>query len=121
MTSANDANGFVSLVLVSHSAAIAEGLAELVAQVAGPSVPIVAAGGGPDGSFGTDGARVLAALRHASGGACAVLLMDHGSAIPSVPAAPEEPGSAAATRQVVAAAFVEGASAHGRTASTGGW
>ena len=29
MTSANDANGFVSLVLVSHSAAIAEGLAEL--------------------------------------------------------------------------------------------
>jgi hypothetical protein len=29
-------NGFVGLVLVSHSGTIADGLAELVAQVAGP-------------------------------------------------------------------------------------
>ena len=59
----DETNGFVGLVLVSHSAAIADGLAELVAQVAGPSVPIVAAGGGPDGTLGTDGGRVLDALR----------------------------------------------------------
>ncbi|MDX6514271.1 MAG: hypothetical protein QOE36_3775, partial [Gaiellaceae bacterium] len=34
-------NGFVGLVLVSHSRAIADGLAELVSQVAGDEVPIV--------------------------------------------------------------------------------
>src|SRR2546425_8768971 len=120
MTTAKDANGFVSLVLVSHSAAIAEGLAELVAQVAGPSVPIVAAGGGPDGSFGTDGARVLAALRQASGGSGAVVLMDIGSAVLSVRAALEELGSEARSIEVADAPFVEGAIAAGVTASTGG-
>lgn len=57
------ANGCVGLVLVSHSSAIAEGLAELVAQVAGPDVPIVAAGGAVDGSLGTDGGRVLEAVQ----------------------------------------------------------
>src|SRR5258705_8526590 len=80
-------NGFVGLVLVSHSAAIADGLAELVAQVAGPSVPIVAAGGGPDGTFGTDGGRVLGALRDAAGSAGAGVLMDLGSSVLSVRAA----------------------------------
>jgi PTS hybrid protein len=120
MTTAKDANGFVSLVLVSHSAAIAEGLAELVAQVAGPSVPIVAAGGGPDGSFGTDGARVLAALRQASGGSGAVVLMDIGSAVLSVRAALEELGPEARSIEVADAPFVEGAIAAGVTASTGG-
>jgi len=119
-TTANDANGFVSLVLVSHSAAIAEGLAELVAQVAGPSVPIVAAGGGPDGSFGTDGTRVLAALRQASGGSGAVVLMDIGSAVLSVRAALEELGPEARSIEVADAPFVEGAIAAGVTASTGG-
>jgi hypothetical protein len=43
-------NGCVGLVLVSHSSAIAEGLADLVAQFAGPDVAIVAVGGGPDGA-----------------------------------------------------------------------
>jgi PTS hybrid protein len=113
-------NGFVSLVLVSHSAAIADGLAELVAQVAGPGVPIVAAGGGPDGSFGTDGALVLDALRRASGGAGAVVLMDIGSAVLSVRAALEELGPDADTIEVADAPFVEGAIAAGVTASTGG-
>jgi len=74
MTSTLTRDGTVALVLVSHSAAIADGLAELVAQVAGPDVPIVAAGGGPDGSFGTDGGRVLEALRTASAGAGGVVL-----------------------------------------------
>src|SRR2546430_17604217 len=79
---------FVGLVLVSHSAAIADGLAQLVGQVAGPSVPIVAAGGGPDGTFGTDGGRVLAAPQEASPSARAVCLMDLGSSVLSVRAPP---------------------------------
>jgi PTS hybrid protein len=113
-------NGHVSLVLVSHSAAIAEGLAELVAQVAGPGVPIVPAGGGPDGSFGTDGARVLAALKQASGGPGAVVLMDIGSAVLSVRAALEELGPDGDSIEVADAPFVEGAIAAGVIASTGG-
>ena len=109
----------MALVLVSHSAAIADGLAELVAQVAGPDVPIVAAGGGPDGSFGTDGGRVLEALRAASAGAGGVVLMDIGSAVLSVRAALEELGSEGERLVVVDAPLVEGAIAAGVTASTG--
>jgi PTS hybrid protein len=119
MTSPPTANGFVALVLVSHSAAIADGLAELVAQVAGPDVPIVAAGGGPDGSFGTDGGRVLDALRSSAAGAGAIVLMDIGSAVLSVRAAIEELGPAAESITVVDAPLVEGAIAAGVTASIG--
>jgi dihydroxyacetone kinase phosphotransfer subunit len=116
----SESNGCVALVLVSHSAAIADGLAELVAQVAGPDVKIVAAGGGPDGTIGTDGGRVLAALRDASAGAGAVVLMDLGSSILAVRAAlaelsPDERGRLA----IVDAPLVEGAIAAGVTASTG--
>jgi PTS hybrid protein len=120
VTSLPTRNGFVALVLVSHSAAIADGLAELVGQVAGPDVPIVAAGGGPDGSFGTDGGRVLEALRSAAAGAGGIVLMDIGSAVLSVRAAIEELGAAAESLIVVDAPLVEGAIAAGVTASTGG-
>jgi PTS hybrid protein len=114
-------NGFVGLVLVSHSAAIADGLAQLVAQVAGPSVPIVAAGGGPEGTFGTDGGRVLAALRQAGQSAGAVILMDLGSSVLSVRAALGElPGETVALLRIADAPLVEGAIAAGVTASTGG-
>jgi PTS hybrid protein len=114
-------NGFVGLVLVSHSAAIAKGLAELVAQVAGPSVPIVAAGGGPDGTFGTDGGRVFDALREIAGPAGAVVLMDLGSSVLSVRAAfGELPEEAVARLRIADAPLVEGAIAAGVTASTGG-
>jgi PTS hybrid protein len=114
-------NGFVGLVLVSHSAAIAEGLAGLVAEVAGPSVPIVAAGGGPDGTFGTDGGRVLNALRKIAGPAGAVVLMDLGSSVLSVRAALGElPDEAVAQLRIADAPLVEGAIAAGVTASTGG-
>jgi dihydroxyacetone kinase phosphotransfer subunit len=119
VTSPPTANGFVALVLVSHSAAIADGLAELVAQVAGPDVPIVAAGGGPDGSFGTDGGRVLDALRGSAAGAGAIVLMDIGSAVLSVRAAIEELGPEAESIIVVDAPLVEGAIAAGVTASIG--
>ena len=78
MTSGNG-DGLVGLVLVSHSAAIAGGLAELVAQVAGPDVAIVTAGGGPDDTLGTDGGRVLEALRMAASDTGTVVLVDLGS------------------------------------------
>jgi phosphoenolpyruvate---glycerone phosphotransferase subunit DhaM len=109
----------VGLVLVSHSAAIAAGLAELVGQVAGPGVPVVTAGGGPAGTLGTDGGRVLEALRSIDGGG-AVVLVDLGSSVLSVKAALAELEPAEAARFVlVDAPLVEGAIAAGVTASTG--
>lgn len=113
---------YVGLVLVSHSAEIAAGLAGLVGQVAGEDVPIVAAGGMPDGSFGTDGGRVLEALRHAANGAGAgaVVLMDLGSSVLAVRAALAELEPEELERIVVVdAPLVEGAVAAGVTASTG--
>jgi PTS hybrid protein len=69
----------VGLVLVSHSAKLAEGLAELARQMA-PDVKIRAAGGLPDGELGTDFDAVTDALDQAESGAGVVLLYDLGSA-----------------------------------------
>jgi PTS hybrid protein len=113
-------NGCVSLLLVSHSASIAQGLAELVSQVAGPSVPIVAIGGATDGSLGTDGGLVLDAMRQAAAGSGAVVLMDLGSSVLAVRAAQEELTPEELERVVVAdAPLVEGAVAAGVTAAGG--
>ncbi|HEX3791258.1 MAG TPA: dihydroxyacetone kinase phosphoryl donor subunit DhaM [Pseudonocardiaceae bacterium] len=71
--------GPVALVVVSHSARLAEGVAELAAQMA-PDVPIKPAGGLPDGGIGTDYGAVLAACEQADAGAGVVLLYDLGSA-----------------------------------------
>ncbi|HEU4490484.1 MAG TPA: dihydroxyacetone kinase phosphoryl donor subunit DhaM [Jiangellales bacterium] len=70
----------VGLVLVSHSARLAEGLRELTAQMA-PDVAVVAAGGMEDGEVGTSFDLVLAAVAEADGGDGAVLLYDLGSAL----------------------------------------
>jgi PTS hybrid protein len=69
----------VGIVLVSHSAKLAEGLAELAAQMA-PDVTIMAAGGLSDGSIGTDYDEVVAATQRADSGDGIVLLYDLGSA-----------------------------------------
>ena len=69
----------VGLVLVSHSAKLAEGLAELAAQMA-PDVKIVPAGGLPGGEIGTDYDEVVAATQRADSGDGVVLLYDLGSA-----------------------------------------
>jgi PTS hybrid protein len=117
MAGTND-EALVGLVIVSHSASIADGVAELVAQVAGPDVAIVTAGGGPDGTLGTDGDRVRVALRAADTGAGAVVLVDLGSALLSVRAALSELDGEA--NVVLAdAPLVEGAISAGVTASTG--
>jgi PTS hybrid protein len=113
---------YVGLVLVSHSRELVSGLAGLVAQIAGPHVTVVAAGGMPDGSFGTDGGRVLEALRSTTNGngAGAVVLMDIGSSVLAVRAALAELDPKELERIAVAdAPLVEGAVAAGVMASTG--
>lgn len=71
----------VALVLVSHSARIAEGVRELAGQMA-PGVEIVPAGGDPDGGLGTSPDRVTAAIGQAAAdGRQVLVLTDLGSAV----------------------------------------
>ncbi|GAB2778633.1 dihydroxyacetone kinase phosphoryl donor subunit DhaM [Amycolatopsis magusensis] len=69
----------VGLVLVSHSAKLAEGVAELAAEMA-PEVTVVPAGGLAEGGLGTDYDAVVAAVQRADSGSGVVLLYDLGSA-----------------------------------------
>lgn len=71
----------VGIVIVSHSADLARGVAEIAAQMAGNGVRIETAGGGPDGSLGTDDGLVRDAIRRADQGEGVVVLGDLGSAI----------------------------------------
>ncbi|VXB89739.1 Phosphoenolpyruvate-dihydroxyacetone phosphotransferase, subunit DhaM; DHA-specific IIA component / DHA-specific phosphocarrier protein HPr [Arthrobacter sp. 9AX] len=70
----------VSIVVVSHSEKIADGAAELAAQMA-PDVLILPAGGTSDGRIGTSLEKVMAALDQLSNGGGAVVLADLGSAV----------------------------------------
>ena len=111
---------YVSLVLVSHSAGLAAGVAELVAQMAGPDVTIYPVGGAIDGSLGTDGERVLEVLQTAAQGAGAVVLMDLGSSVLAVKAAQDELSEAQMSLlAIVDGPLVEGAVAAGVLASIG--
>lgn len=75
----------IGLLIVSHSAKIAEGTRELAEQMTRGEVPIAAAGGTDDGSLGTSANLIRAAAdRLAASGADALLvLVDLGSAVMS--------------------------------------
>ncbi len=74
----------VNLVIVSHSAQIAEGVRELALLMAGDGVQIGAAGGlvGDDGAMllGTDAGRIAAAVEALCSAEGVLLLVDMGSA-----------------------------------------
>jgi PTS hybrid protein len=110
----------VGVVLVSHSARLAEGLAELVRELGGDQVPVIAAGGMDDGSLGTSYGRIEQAVREADQGVGVLLLGDLGSALLTVKTLLDE-GVGEQARAVLAdAPFVEGAVAAVVTASAGG-
>jgi phosphoenolpyruvate---glycerone phosphotransferase subunit DhaM len=109
----------VGIVLVSHSAELADGAANLAAQVSGGTVPIVAAGGTDDGDLGTSAAKVERALRQADQGAGVVVLPDLGSAVLVVKAVLEDL-SGTGSVLLADAPFVEGAVAATVTAAAGG-
>jgi PTS hybrid protein len=109
-------------VLVSHSERLAEGVADLAAQVSGGTVTVIAAGGTDDGRLGTSAAKIERGLGLADSGAGVLILPDLGSAILTVRAlladVPEARG--AVTSVVLAdAPFVEGAVAATVTAASG--
>jgi PTS hybrid protein len=113
----------VGVVLVSHSEKLAEGLAELVRELGGDQVPVVAAGGMDDGSLGTSYGRIEQAVREADRGAGVLLLGDLGSALLTVKTLLDEgigAGPGESTAVLADAPFVEGAVAAVVTASAGG-
>jgi len=72
----------VGIVIVSHSATLAEGVRELAAEMAGPDVRIELAGGlAEEGALGTDAVRVMEAIGRADSGDGVLVLMDLGSAV----------------------------------------
>ena len=102
----------VGLVLISHSSAIAEGLREMVAQVAGADVPVGIAGGTDDGRLGTSAPRIAEAIRLTldAGADGTLILLDLGSAALSLELALEEfDGAERARLRVSEAPLVEGA------------
>lgn len=71
----------VSLIIVSHSARLAEGVAELVSQMNAGQVSVLPVGGTDDGTLGTSVTRIGQALEQAlAQGGAALILMDLGSA-----------------------------------------
>jgi dihydroxyacetone kinase phosphotransfer subunit len=70
----------VGLVIVSHSARLAEGVVELAGQMSHGRVRLVAAGGTDDGGLGTSLAKVLHAIERADTLDGVLVLMDLGSA-----------------------------------------
>jgi dihydroxyacetone kinase phosphotransfer subunit len=103
-------NQLVGMVLVSHSAKLAEGAAELASQMAGPDVRLFAVGGAPDGTIGTDPDRIATAIRSADSGAGVLVICDLGSAILATESAIEMLDAALAARvRLSGGPFVEGA------------
>lgn len=82
----------VGLVLVTHSSSIADGLRDMVAQVAGTDVPVATAGGTDDGRLGTSAPRITAAIRATldAGADGTLILLDLGSAALSLELALED-------------------------------
>jgi dihydroxyacetone kinase phosphotransfer subunit len=108
----------VGLVLISHSAKIAEGTVDLVRQMAG-EVELVAVGGDSEGGFGTDPERIEAAIKEIDADEI-LLLMDLGSAVLSAETVLEMLSEEDRGRvRLVDAPFVEGAFSAGVSASAG--
>lgn len=114
-----DGGGLVGIVLVSHSAAVAESVAELARGLAagGPVAPVAAAGGTAVGGLGTSAERIVAAAREVDQSGIA-LLADLGSSVLTVKSLLLEDELPAGSR-LVDAPFLEGAVAAVVAASAG--
>ena len=102
----------VGIVIVSHSARLADGVVELAREMAGPDVAIVAAGGLdlPDRPLGTDAALIARAIEAAWADDGVLVLMDLGSAVLSAEMAAEMmPDERRSSLVLCEAPLVEGA------------
>jgi multiphosphoryl transfer protein len=112
----------VGLVIVSHSRALAEALANLVRQITSQDLPLAVTGGvGPDRQeFGTDAVEIMEAIQSVDGPDGVLVLMDLGSAVLSAEMALEFLDPEIVERVTLCAApLVEGAIAAGVQAGLG--
>ena len=72
--------GNVAIVIVSHSALVAQGAADMVREMVGDEVRVAACGGNPDGGLGTDVAAIKDAIESVYGPAGVAVLVDLGGA-----------------------------------------
>lgn len=106
----------VGIVLVSHSALLAQGLAEILKQIAGPKLRIVPIQNDLPQVLGTAPQRVIEAIRQADSGDGVLVFADMGSSVLAVRALLNE-GLLRGIEVVLAdAPFVEGAVAAVTTA-----
>ena len=110
----------VGLVVVSHSAKVAEGVVEMAAQMAA-GVRIEAAGGTDEGGIGTDATRIAEAIAAADSGDGVLVFADLGSAVLSAQLAIDElvDEQHRSSVRIADAPLVEGAVIAAIQASTG--
>jgi dihydroxyacetone kinase phosphotransfer subunit len=72
--------GNVAIVIVSHSALVAQGAADMVREMVGDEVRVAACGGNPDGGLGTNVAAIRDAIDSVYGPAGVAILVDLGGA-----------------------------------------
>jgi phosphoenolpyruvate---glycerone phosphotransferase subunit DhaM len=100
----------VSIVIVSHSAEVALGAADMVRQMVGDEVRVAACGGNPDGGLGTDVAMISEAIERVWSPRGVAILVDLGGAETNSEMAIELLGPERAARVVICnAPIVEGA------------
>ncbi|HEX2236714.1 MAG TPA: dihydroxyacetone kinase phosphoryl donor subunit DhaM, partial [Actinomycetota bacterium] len=111
----------VGIVVVSHSARLAEGVVELAREMGGGEVAVEAAGGvdEPGSPLGTDAGLIADALRRAGSGDGVVVLMDIGSALLSAETALDLLEGSEEEIVLSAAPLVEGAVAAAAAARAG--
>ena len=74
------ATGNVGIVIVSHSADVARGTADMVRQMVGAEVPLAHCGGNPEGGLGTSVEAIMKAIVGAWSDAGVAILVDLGGA-----------------------------------------
>ncbi|MFF2942127.1 PTS-dependent dihydroxyacetone kinase phosphotransferase subunit DhaM [Streptomyces niveus] len=111
----------VGIVLVSHSRAVAEAVAELAVGLAGggTTAPVAAAGGTPDGGLGTSSELIAGAAAEVDRGTGVAVLVDLGSAVLTVKSLLAEGDELPQGARLLDAPFVEGAVAAVVSASAG--
>ncbi|HEV2635441.1 MAG TPA: dihydroxyacetone kinase phosphoryl donor subunit DhaM [Actinocrinis sp.] len=115
-------NQTVGLVLVSHSAQLAAGLADLLGQLGVSPGCVAAAGGAEDGGIGTSYELIRSGIEAVDQDRGVCILVDLGSALLTTRLVLEDlggPGQARADVVIADAPFVEGAVAAAVAAAAG--
>ena len=81
----------VGIVLVSHSAALADGVLDITGMMA-PDCPVAVAGGTDDGGHGTSYQKIRAAIESVHGTDGVLVIMDMGSSVMTTEMVLEELG-----------------------------